>query len=220
MLRWLRQLAPPVVAIALIGFAPIAAKAALVTYSTSGVFTAAGTDNASVSGDDSHLETASAQTTLDYLHKGPTNLNTLPSGSVSLGTVTMNASAASQLFDAGDLFTLTIKQTFPGNVNGSSSASIVGSVTFTPATSGGTDAGTLSLAFSPNPVVLNGIYYLIKPFNLNFSVDQPGGAVGTIQATVAAVPLPQTATMGIALIGCVGGIGAWRRMKSEDGVLA
>jgi len=197
MLRWIRSLAAPMVAIALLGLAPGATHAVPITFSTSGVFTAAGTDS---TGPATHLQTNPANLQLDFT--GAASLTyPLNSLNVPLGSFELFSPGGSAVFNAGDSFALTITQTDPVGV-GITSSTVVGSVVST----AGLDTGTLSLAFAPNPILINGIGYVINPFFLSTLFNQPGGATGTLTASVGPsfVPLPAAAWAGMALMGFVG----------------
>ena len=57
---------------------------------------------------------------------------------------------------------------------------------------------------------------------LAFDSTTPGLVTALLldDVKVVAVPLPATATLGIALIGCLGGFGAWRKLKDHQNALA
>jgi hypothetical protein len=166
----------------------------------------------------------SGDTTLDFTGKPSVTypLPTLASPNQAiLGKFLLSGSLTSETFNIHDTFTLNINQTVPGVNTGTSTASIVGSVTFVPAASG-TDVGSLTVTFSTNPVLITAggktLAYTIEPFQLNFTANAPGGAQGTLKADIVdtAVPLPATANMGFGLLGglgCLTGVNVLRRRR-------
>ena len=210
MFRWLGAVAPPLVAIALF-LLPSAAQAVTVNYTTSGAFTAGPGD--SVNGSGALVAAGSGETILSFVGNLSGTANT-PATNRSLGKFTLDFGAATEAFSTMSSFALTINQTLPSALGGSTSSPIIGSVVY----SGGlTSAGSVSLVFSPNPVIIDNIAYVINPFTLVFDANQPGAVTGTLTASILAVPLPAAAWGGMALFGVLGGA---KLRRSRQSVMA
>lgn len=213
MLAKLLRFAAPVVALALFAMAPPSASAAPISFSTTGAFTAGAGDSV-VAG----VLTTASGATLSYAGEpaGFADQTLLPVTGVGLGQFTFNLNSASGSFAPNDFFQLTITQSDPAGGPASSSASVTGTVTYVPGPS--LDSGDLHVTFTTNPVIIGQVGYFLDPFDLTWTGTTPGQAVGTLRGTVAAVPLPATANMGIALLVCLAGAGVWRKVKSSQAV--
>jgi len=196
--------------------APLAVHAAPITFSTTGVFVAGAGDSITGGG---ALQTSSGAT-LSYANVTNTfvDANLLPVSSVSLGKFTLTPTSASGAFALGDKFTLSITQSDPVGGPGSSTANVIGTITYVPGAA--PDSGNVQLTFGTNPVIIGQVGYFIDPYVLSWSGNVPGDAAATLTATVAAVPLPATANMGFGLIACVAGAGIWRKLKSSQAALS
>jgi len=234
---WLKGFAAAFAAIVALGVVS-SARAETVQFQTSGFFVAAGSDSVTA-----------VNTTVGFTTIGPGALST-PTGSsgrLVLGfqgqssTITTGALPSIEDlgqfalistytdpstpvgFNAGDRFYLTITQTSPAGT-GTSTATIGGSVSFTPSAPGGKNSGTITITFDPNPVYINvaGQYpysYTLADQVMKFDVAQEPAVVGsTLQAQVAAVPLPATASTGLFLLGGLGLAGTALKVRQHLGL--
>jgi hypothetical protein len=85
--------------------------------------------------------------------------------------------------------------------------------------------GTVGFHFVPglNSLTPDTATFIIRtnaPSYTNGSIQFIDGGIDTKASFGVAVPLPATASMGLVLLGGVGGIGAFRRMKSRRDVIA
>lgn len=225
MLDWLRKVAAPIVAIAVLGLAS-AAWADTVTYKTSGQFTAASGDSVGTtttandtlnSGSDKLIFTGNLLGSADTTNPNNDQPPLLNLG-YSLGEFELKNALASHSFNPGDMFYLTITQIAPAGGTGNSQSNVSATINFSVSSS--QTSGTVSLTFTNNnPVVLAGnIAYYIRPFTLKFGPsDPPAGGKATLKADIAAVPLPAAAWIGMMLFG---GLGAAKKLRGRKETLA
>jgi hypothetical protein len=189
MLRWLKRLAAPVVAVALLGMAGAAradtiAVAFLNQFGTTFSYTANLSDNGLIAVGDGF-------TIFDFA--GPQSAVVPSSGwTASAGTGSPNAAIAS----AGAGFDDPAVPNVSFIWNGSITAPTPGSA-----------LGTFS------------ILSLYSASRLDWAVSKDSGSDTEFSfgpMTVAAVPLPATASMGGALLACVAVAGIWRRRNSSQ----
>ena len=158
---------------------PIAARATMVQYSTSGTFTSTGTNTVTEDG-----------ATITFNGTGATV--SAPTFT-SLGTFTTTAVGPGT---SSDTFTLTITQTLPGSGSGTSATSVIG--TLTPNSSG------IQLVFSHNTVVMaDGVSYIFSPDTYGLNNPSDNGGMTTIEAFIPAIPEPSSMLLlgsGIAAI--------------------
>jgi len=160
------------------------ASAAVVDYSTTGVFSSSGTDTSS-SGTDTLTYTA------------VTSAGNLTPTIISLGELKLSG-ADSDTFTDG--FTLTVSQIAPGSGTGSFSATLSGSLTV----SAGSESSSVTATFSSTTISIAGVTYTLK--DSAYFVPDPlsnGGRV-TIEAEItSAVPVPAAVWSGMGLIGLI-----------------
>jgi hypothetical protein len=231
MVSWLKRFAAPIAVIAFLGM-PAASKAETVTFSTTGSFSAAGSDTIGTAsfGTTTYADSllAGGGQNLDLAFTGATNA---PTGQttpvvVTLGTLSLIGGGQNQSFANGDQFTLHIDQSTPGIGGGDSTADITGNISFTSvAFTNGVDSGVLTLHFNTNPVLVTStgtsISYQLADVNYTVAnLNQPFKADITLSGYAAAVPLPSTAWMGLGLLGCVGSAGAFKSIRRRGDVLS
>jgi hypothetical protein len=161
------------------------ASAAVVDYSTTGVFASSSTDTS-----------ASGADTLTYTSVSSTG-NLTPT-IISLGEFTL---AGTETDSFSDSFTLTISQIAPTSGTGSLSSTIAGSLTI----SSGTDSSTVTSTFSTPSVVIGGVTYTLLKNPVFVPDPLSNGGVVSIEAriTTAAVPVPAAVWSGMGLIGLI-----------------
>jgi len=222
MTSWIKRLVFPVAAIAM--FAMVSsARADTVTYSTSGGFTAAGSDSVDIFG---VLHNAVGNMDLSFAGTAATTSDPLTATFQTLGNFTMHTNVPSSgspaSFNSGDTFTLTLTQLLPPGLSSqTSTATITGSVQFVSSPVPNSNSGTVILHFTQNPVyitALNGLTYsyLLHDVNMNFTSGRPSLVGGTLSADISVVPLPATAGTGLAMILCLGGLRIVRSRRSQD----
>jgi len=223
MVSWLKRFAAPVAAVALFAAAPVVASADSITTSSTGAFTAAGTDHVVLGS----LNTQSNNTSLSYA--GTADFSADAEKVITLGEFTLSTllgpTVAGEKFNSNDKFTVTINQvvTPPGTASSDTSS---GKLTTTGTIHAGS-GGVLILTFNPNPVTIDGKEYTLLSTTISgpTGVGLAGAGHGMLQAdlvnpTATAVPLPSTAWMGLGLLGCVGSAGAFKSMRRRRDVLS
>jgi len=177
-----------------------AASAITVQYSTSGVF--ASTSTAVSSG--------GSLSFIGLLN----NVVTEPT-IASLGD--FKASGTLETF-VNEGFTLMISQVLPGSGNGQLLGSLSGTLNTTQSglvVTFSTPSTTISSVGQPNV-----IYSLFPNAIVGIAPSSTNGGVTTVEANIAAVPLPATANMGLILLGSVAGLGLVRRLRNGPAVVA
>jgi len=243
MLGWLKRVAAPVFAVALLGMAP-AAMAAPVTFTVGSSFTNAGSDtivgagglpfNAPgggtvnlpagtiVSGDD---QIAVQFVANPLVPGGVFNVN--EPALVTLGELVLNtdvlAADPSSGFDAGSTFNLAFTFNSPvGGLPGLTSSTISGSILFSAPGGFPENNGTLTIDFAPNPIFINtagGVFRVdLADVVLQVQTGSPNDDSVTIRARVSAVPLPGVAWAGIALLSGFGGARGLKRFRRNGDV--
>jgi len=226
-----------------VGSFPVVSRASYVTFYTTGVFS--GTDaTAGGASLTKQLTTGAGPTAVtekQILTYNPAatvvNLDDYNGGlgaiAVVLGTFNLEfdynrANKGLSLFllplDGSDQFTLTIWQVLPGNTTGVA----VASVTSTIKQNGGQDA---VIDFSPNPVtILNETYSLPDPLAISHNlvptgISNPAAKTADTQLShndltadingPAVAPLPQTASLGLGMLGSLGLVFGLKRSRKS-----
>lgn len=184
-----------------------AASAAIVTYTTTGVFGGVG----AFAIGPANVLTGTNGGTLTYTGENAT-LNTDLGSNINLGTFTSVASVLGENF-SGATFTLTVNQVVP--LPNGSQAFGSGTVSGTISTLGSTAVVHFSSPLSITIPSLPPITYSI--------VEADGGTPGrmvlqavgnsTIEGSISAIPLPAAAWAGLSMLGGLGFFGAVRRRR-------
>jgi hypothetical protein len=211
MMSWLKRLAAPVAAVALFGLLSVAeVKADTISTTSTGTFTAAGTDVAS----GSTIKTASGNTVLTYVGAADFSLDL--EKVITLGEFTLTSSITSgtgEKFSNNDDFNLTITQvvTPPGTVGSGTSVGDFKAIGTIKVGSGGEQI----VNFQPGTVLIGGKSYEL--IDVTISGPTPlGPGHGLLQATLTnptAVPLPAVAWVGLSLLGGLGGARGLKRFR-------
>jgi len=170
------------------------ASAAVVDYSTTGVFSSSSSDT-STSGADS------------LTYSAVTSTGNLTPTIISLGEFKLTGAESDTFTDS---FTLTISQIAPASGTGDFSATLAGSLTV----SGGSESSSVTATFSTTTLDIAGVTYTLLS-NPVFVPDplSNGGRV-TIEAQItSAVPVPAAVWSGMGLIGLIAA-GKLRRFSS------
>jgi len=229
MMSWIKRLAVPIAAIALVGMVSTV-NADTVTFHTTGSFnggsnvlTVPGTGTP---GDMTITFNGATAVPIELLPDGSGNLGISASyGSFSLSDTVALGSMDLQSLN-GTTFTLTVVQDDPDPFSGGSnnshalSATLTGTIVAT--TGGATGANQIKVVFNSSDVSFfipgDGLAY---PPTLRYQVDRETVILstndvhypGTIGGTVSAAPLPGVAVAGMGLLGGVGGLN-WLRRRS------
>jgi len=171
------------------------ASAAVVDYSTTGVFASSSSDT-STSGAD----------TLTYT--SVTSTGNLTPTIISLGELKLTG-AESDTFS--DSFTLTVSQIAPGSGTGSLSASVSGALTV----SSGSESSSVTATFSTTTFTIAGVKYTLLSNPIFVPDPLSNGGRVTIEAKIdtAAVPVPAAVWSGMGLIGLIA-VGKLRRFSA------
>lgn len=220
-------------AVAAIALGVGSAHADPVAFTTSGSFTAAGSDTVSsvvsiplpifpfsVTPVSTLQANGGSNLEVGYVTPAPfVGTTPVPDTTGLFGAFFLHGEGTTQSFAAGDQFTLSINESVPGGAN-SSVASVTGTVSFL----GGppnTDSATLKITFAPNPLPVGGppaFLYHIDDINVMIAnTNEPFTQIITLDGSVTVAPLPATASMGLGLfgvIGAVGGLNALRRRRA------
>jgi hypothetical protein len=172
------------------------ASAAVVDYSTTGVFGSSSSDT-STSGTDTLTYTA------------VTSSNNLTPTIISLGELKLTG-ADSDTFT--DTFTLTVSQFAPGSGTGSLNATIAGSLTV----SGGSESSSVTSTFSTTSFTIAGVKYtlLSNPIFVPDPLSNGGRVTIEAEITTSAVPVPAAVWSGMGLMGLIA-VGKLRRLSAH-----
>jgi hypothetical protein len=191
---------------AMLAAAHASAEAATVKYSTSGVFATSGTSSLTI-----------GNTTLSF--SGNPLFETPFTGlqGADFGSFTLTSTTASPYLDVftNESFTLTLTHSIPlAASSGGSTATFSGFVSTTPG------SNVITMNFTPNPFVVDGIVYELPSV---FSISIPSGYVAGTNVTKSLtgsldvppgtpniVPLPPAAIAGAGLMGLM----AFRRARA------
>jgi hypothetical protein len=175
------------------------------TISTTDTFLFSGPDSVASAG--TRLDVSNGFLTFTPAPAGPFTTPAFP----ILGNFqeTSTSSTAANLA-AGDKFTITIVQTGGSSGTGTTQASVTGSI-------GISTGGTIVLNFSPNPIQIGNDLYTFSSYNIQFpTTSGVAGPSTPLIPTVTPLPLPATASTGLALMGGLGvltGVNVLRRRR-------
>lgn len=167
------------------------ASAAVVDYSTTGVFTSSGTAT-STSGAD----------TLTYT--SVTSTGNLTPTIISLGELKLTGAESDSFSDS---FTLTVSQFAPGSGTGSLTATLSGSLTV----SSGSESSSVTSTFTTTSFSIAGVTYTLLSNPIFVPNPLSNGGRVTIEAKItSAVPVPAAVWSGMGLLGLIA-VGKLRR---------
>ena len=219
----IKRFAMPIAAFAFMAVA--GARADVVQYTAVGTFSAGGTDVAVNTAASDTLTTTPQVTVLTFTpgqFSNPPEATTFTdvAGIFSYNSALLGTGTVS--LDSGDTFTETITQAIPGIASDFSTAKVVGSITYGPPLAGGTE--TLNVTFnSNNPIVLTsgGISnsYFIHPVTINLNASgSPISGSAALDITVSELPLPATASTGLALFAGLGALVGIRKLAGRRSI--
>jgi hypothetical protein len=170
------------------------ASAAVVDYSTTGVFSSSSSDT-STSGAD----------TLTYT--SVTSTGNLTPTIISLGEFKLTGAESDTFVDS---FTLTVSQIAPGSGTGSLSATLAGSLTV----SGGSESSSVTSTFTTTSFSIAGVTYTLKSNPIFVPDPLSNGGRVTIEAQITSpVPVPAAVWSGMGLLGLIA-VGKLRRFSA------
>lgn len=173
------------------------ASAAVVDYSTTGVFSSSSSDT-STSGAD----------TVTY--SSVTSTGNLTPTIISLGEFKLTGAETDTFTDN---FTLTVSQIAPGSGTGGFAATLSGSLSV----SAGSESSSVTATFSTTNLTIDGVKYtlLSNPIFVPDPLSNGGRVTVEAEITTSAVPVPAAIWSGMGLLGLIAA-GKLRRFSAVD----
>lgn len=198
----LKPLAISVALVAIFAVSQGTAKADVITFTSTGIFTGPGAG----SGTSTYTAGSGANLTTLTFTDGVNSTVAPPASNVNFGTITIATSGTGGSLD-GTTVTLNIVQTSPSGGSNTFSGQLTGTIFQTPAPGG----STAQLVFTTNTFTIGNVTYTIQPVYL---LPAPGtGNQVTLQGTVNAAAIPEPATMILLGTGLAGVAASARKRR-------
>jgi hypothetical protein len=198
----LKPLALSVALLAIFVISQGTAKADVITFTSTGIFTGPGAG----SGTQTYTVGSGANLTTLTFTDGANSTVAPPPSNVNFGVITIATSGEGASLD-GTTLTLNIVQTSPSDGSNTFVGQLTGTIFQTPAPGG----SSAQLVFSVNSFTIGNVIYTIQPVYL---LPAPGtGNQVTLQGTVNTAPIPEPATMLLLGTGLAGVAASVRKRR-------
>jgi hypothetical protein len=213
MISWLKRLVAPVAALAMFAVLPITAAADTISYTTSLVFAASGTNI---------LDTGAYSLTFNGANI--VDLSLTKNGAVPLGTAvattfgSFSTDAASYEVFSGAQFTLSVFQSDP-STSDNNPANLAGEMTGYITFDANAQVTTLHFTSPTSFMIGSGLSFppsVRYTINQDQTIDNQVLGATEIRGTAAAAPLPGVAVAGMTLFGMVGGAGGLNQLRRRS----